>query len=306
MKKFISLFMAFVMLLSVTAGLNLTAYAENPIFGECGKNVNWKYDVATKTLTISGLGAMNDFLYDCGEWYDSKTPWDGYRENILKVKIERGVTTIGSAAFSYCNSLTSVTIPNSVTIIGECAFQLCSSLTSVTIPNSVTTIKWNAFERCSRLTSVTIGNSVITIGISAFDGCNSLTSVTIPNSVKTIESSAFDCSSLTSINVASGNLNYSSKDGVLFDKNKSELIKYPKGNKRIEYTIPNSVKIIGPGAFRGCSSLTSVTIPNSVTTIENCAFSGCSSLTSVTIPDSVTTIGVSTFEDCTGLMNVNI
>ena len=321
MKRAISLFMAFVMLFSIISSVNLSAYAEeSATSGQCGYNVYWSYDEGSKTLTISGTGAM----------YDYNNVYYGYSLNMLTVKIEAGVTTIGNEAFLNCSSLTSVTIPNSVTTIGLRAFDGCRSLTSVTIPNSVTTIRECAFDSCysltsvkignsvttigdcafrycNSLTSVTIPNSVTTIGVGAFDGCRSLTSVTIPNSVTTIGVGAFDgCRSLTSIDVASGNLNYSSKDGVLFDKNKSTLIQYPIGNKRTEYTIPNSVTTIGSYAFDDCSNLTSVTIPNSVTTIGSYAFDDCSNLTSVTIPNSVTTIGKYAFSDCSGLTSVTI
>ena len=276
MKKVISLLMSFVMLFSIISSVNLSAYAGS---GTCGDNVSWSYDSTTNTLTIYGSGAMDDYVFS-----NEKIPWHGYRENILTVKIEYGVTTIGRLAFDYCRNLTSITIPNSVTTIGENAFGWCTSLTSITIPNSVTTIGDYAFYVCSRLTSVTIPNSVTTIGEGPFA----------------------DCDSLISIDVASDNLNYSSKDGVLFDKNKSKLIQYPVGNQRIEYAIPNSVKTIGDWAFAYCRSLTSVTIPNSVTTIGERAFDYCRSLTSVTIPDSVTTIGHGAFQDCDSLTSVTI
>ena len=273
MKKFISLFMAFVMLLSVTAGLNLTAYAENPIFGECGKNVNWKYDVATKTLTISGLGPMDDFeqnlhVPDIDEislseysvsqasYTEESAPWSSL--DIINVVIKSGVTRIGKNAFKNC-SVQKITIQNSVKTIENSSFSNCSSLKSVTIPDSVISIGNYTFSYCSSLTSVTIGNSVTTIGYRAFSSCDSL----------------------INIEVASGNSNYSSKDGVLFDKNKSKLIQYPIGNQRTEYTIPNSVTTIGDTAFSYCRSLTSVTIPNSVTSIGYSAFSGCYSLKDV-------------------------
>ena len=105
--------------------------------------------------------------------------------------IPKGVTSIGSSAFSGCSSLTSVTIPDSVTSIDFNAFSGCSSLTSVTIPDSVTTIGVGAFSECSSLTSVTIPDSVTSIGYSAFSFCSRLTSVTIPNSVTSIDHHAF-------------------------------------------------------------------------------------------------------------------
>ncbi|MDR3314586.1 MAG: leucine-rich repeat protein, partial [Oscillospiraceae bacterium] len=98
------------------------------------------------------------------------------------------VTSIGSAAFASCTSLTFVTIPNNVTSIGSAAFASCTSLTFVTIPNSVTSIGSSAFEDCTNLTSITIPDSVTSIGSSAFYGCTSLTSITIPDSVTNIGS----------------------------------------------------------------------------------------------------------------------
>ena len=108
-----------------------------------------------------------------------------------KTTIPNSVTSIESAAFSGCSSLTSVTIPNSVTSIGESAFSGCSSLASITIPNNVTSIGYAVFSRCSSLASITIPNSVTSIGDIAFYRCSSLTSVTIGNSVTSIGDEAF-------------------------------------------------------------------------------------------------------------------
>ena len=117
------------------------------------------------------------------------------------------------------------------------------------------------------------GKSVTSIGHSAFDGCRGLTSITIPNSVTSIGDWAFEhCTGLTSINVASGNNYYSDNNGVLFNKKKTELIRYPEGKSQTSYTIPNSVTSIGVGAFFDCTGLTSITIPNSVTSIGDGAF----------------------------------
>ena len=151
------------------------------------------------------------------------------------------------------------------------------------------------------------GKSVTSIGPSAFYGCTGLTSITIPNSVTSIGYSAFErCTGLTSINVASGNNYYSDNNGVLFNKKKTELIRYPEGKSQTSYTIPDSVTSIGSWAFNGCTGLTSITIPNSVTSIGDSAFYGCTGLTSITIPNSVTSIGDGAFDGCTDLTSITI
>ena len=134
---------------------------------------------------------------------------------------------------------------------------------------------------------------VTSIGDYAFYDRGSLISINIPDSVTSIGEGAFiQCSSLKSITVDESNGYYSSDEyGVLYNKDKTELIQYPAGNSRKAFTIPDSVTSIGKSAFYKSSSLVSVIIGNSVTSIGDGAFEYCSSLTSITIPDSVTSIG---------------
>ena len=205
-------------------------------------------------------------------------------------------------------ALTYVTDGNSVTIT-KCDENASGTLVISSSYNGkpVTAIGFQAFRDCTSLTSVTIPDSVTSIGNSAFRNCSGLTSVTIPDSVTSIGNFAFYlCSSLTSIEVVVGNSEYTSQDGVLFNKNKTTLIVYPGGKQSGHYSIPGSVISIGIYAFWDCSSLTSVTIPDSVTSIGDSAFEGCSGLTSVTIPDSVTSIGRYAFYNCSSLTSVTI
>ena len=221
--------------------------------------------------------------------------------------IPSSVTSIGSAAFADCSSLMSIEIPEGVTSIEYSAFFFCSSLTSIEIPSSVTSIGSEAFYYCSSLTSINIPEGVTNIGSRVFCGCSSLTSIEIPSSVTSIGDGAFsECSSLTSISVDENNKNYSSENGVLFNKEKTSLICYPTGKKDTTYKIPSRVTSIGDCAFEGCSSLTSIEIPEGVTSIGSYAFSGCSSLTSIEIPEGVTIIGIYAFSGCSSLTSINI
>ncbi len=274
--------------------------------GTCGKetpeDVTWRLEGFTNNyaLFISGTGEMADYGY-------SSQPWNTNTEYIKTVLIENGVTSIGECAFCGCNGLTSISIPASVTSIGAEAFNGCSNLTTVSIPASVTSIGNYAFGYCSALTSIEIPASVTSIGEEAFNN-TALTSIEIPASVTSIGNGAFnDCEKLTSITVAEGNANYSNDtNGVLFNKDKTTLIKYPKGNNADLYEIPDNVTSICEKAFAGCEDLETVTLPDDVTSIGDEAFRGCGGLISVTIPASVTSIGNSAFVECSSLTTVNI
>ena len=208
---------------------------------------------------------------------------------------ENGTVQVGTGGYmdsAVDTSVTFVEIPATVTFNNR--------------TYGVTSIGADAFRGCSSLTSVTIPVSVTSLGQRAFSGCSSLTSIAIPGSVTTIGDYAFSgCSSLTSIDVGEGNTKYASENGVLFNKDKTELVRFPAG-KDGAYAMPNSVTSIRVSAFSGCSSLTSITISSGVTSIGESVFRECTSLTSVTIPNGVTSIGSYAFSGCSGLKEVTI
>lgn len=263
--------------------------------------------------------------------------------NLTNVNIANSVTIIETAAFWGCQSLENITIPDNVTRIGNKAFLNCTALTNITIPASVTYIIKEAFDGCERLISINVDeknadyssedgvlfnkektelikypegrnqsefiipNSVTRIKEGAFSFCNYLKSLTISRNVSELEGGfIYYCYRLTNINAVEENTKYSSKDGVLFNKNKTEIVKYPEGKQQNEYIIPDGVTSIGEGAFALCDLLYNVTIPNSVNNIEDGAFPACYSLTNINIPNSVTNIGKSAFSSCYSLTNFKI
>jgi hypothetical protein len=162
-----------------------------------------------------------------------------------------------------------------------------------------------AFEGCPLLVGIEI-DGITEIGVGAFYGCKKLTSVTIPESVAIIKNNAFEgCTKLAKIEVAADNVQYSSADGVLFDKSRKKLIACPEG-KQGAYVIPDGVTVIAERAFYNCTWLTSVTIPEGVTSIGASAFEGCAGLTSIDIPAGVIAIGNHAFRRCSHLAAINV
>lgn len=207
-----------------------------------------------------------------------------YCTELMSIAIPDNVTNIGVYAFSVCGSLTSAKIPDSVTYIGDGAFASCSKLESITIPDGVTSISKSMLSDCSNLKSVTIHDGITSIGSYAFSNCSALTNIAIPYSITDIGGYAFSgCDNLTNITVDENNTEYSSADSVLYNKDKTKLIKYPIGNKTTEFVIPNGVTKVDADAFCGCDSLASITIPATVTNIGISSFDDCGSLRSITV-----------------------
>ena len=264
-------------------------------------DVNWTLYMKTGTLVVSGSGSM------ATENPENSNEWRYHREDVRTIIIEAGVTDIEYGAFSGLNNLDNVSIGDTVVSIGEYAFSYCSQLSSITIPHSVTTIGAEAFSRCNKLSDITFGNGLTYIGDYAFSGCGGLQEITIPQSVTDLGQNVFSsCDNLGAIWVEEGNSAFShDENGVLYNVDKTVLVRYPEGLGVTAYVIPQSVVIIGDHAFYCCYGLTEVTIPEGVTTVGDYAFCYCENLCVADIPNSVITIGDSSFYG-TGLKTVNL
>jgi len=192
--------------------------------------------------------------------------------------------------------------------IPESAFYLSiwkTSLTSFKMPSSLTAIGSMAFNGCRNLQTVVIPSLVTTIGSSAFMYCSGLSSISIPASVTTIASSSAFAYCKGDVTVHDGNPNYSSADGVLFNKTKTVLIHCP-ASKTGNYNIPSTVTTLSDYAFANCTGLTSISIPTTITSIGYEAFYQCTKLTSLTLPPNLTLIESNTFTYCQKLTSIEI
>ena len=279
-------------------------------------------EIDGKKVTSIGSHAFDVFVYA----QDSNTMIK--LMNINEIVIPSGVTKIGDNAFAYLFSLKKITVSDTVTSIGNGAFLANSSLENIVLPDSLISIGDMAFSGTS-LKKVNIPESVANIGVSAFF-VPEKTKEEANKVITILKNLGFKCKTVSNdlieINVDEKNKNYSSENGVLFNKSKTLLVAYPCGLTG-EYTIPVSVCEINKGAFIGSklskitvsggvrkigkeafsySEITNIIFFDGVECIEELAFDSCRNLTNVAFPISLTEIGDRAFYNCLNLINITI
>ena len=262
-KRLISLLLAFSMMLTFLPAGAVSAFAEeNSHTYNCGQNVTATLSSnndGTYTLTITGNGPMANYNGYKTSSNDSCAPWCEKIQNITRLIVEDGVTTLGdnilyysysdsdSKFHSFHSNLHEVKLPDGLTCIGKSAFYNSPELTEVKIPSTVTKIEQSAFSGCTGLTKIELPPQLEEIGYSSFYGCSGLTEITIPSSVKIIRSGAFEnCTNLESVTLSEG-----------IGEIGTEAFEYTKLKS---LNIPKSVKKLGHDIVRYCQHLAYITI----------------------------------------------
>ena len=301
----------------------MAAAAEGEMSGKCGKNLTWEFDSETKTLTISGTGYMYVYLQNNNSKFYAMAPWrenETINNSLEKVIIEEGAADVSQYAFYECPALKEVVLPESVKRIGSYAFYRCTELEKINI-EKVTEISFGAFSNCTSLDGITLADGITSIMSDTFFNCSSLTKINVPASLTWIDSMGIfpGCTALTEFDVDEGNTVYASEDGVLFNKAKTALYKFPTGKSLEGYSVPDrknesanyedGLLIVGKwvvGAKNGdVSGDYEINVPENVTNIADAVFTSCEKLKSISVPKSITSIGRNAF-NCESLESISV
>ena len=306
--------------------------------GSCGANAAWTFDPAKQVLTITGSGKIGGTSSAESPFYKKSSIKKvvikkGITEigsyvfqgciNLEEAVLPEGLKVIGMNAFRDCSSLSVIDLPDSVTEMRGSCFNGCELLDfsvlpprvevigqnfifgtntkTITVPGTVKEINYRAFGGCG-MEEIVLEEGIEELGQEAFNDTD-IKSIHIPASVNAIRSDSMICRSLLEITVDSKNPKYSSKDGVLYSKDKSTLIAYPCGRTG-SFKVPSGVIELGGDAFFD-SSLDSVKLPESVSSIGGEVFRG-SKIRTINIPSKVSYISFYDFDGCQNLESIDV
>ena len=200
------------------------------------------------------------------------------------------VSKIAERTFAYSN-LVEVTLPSALKTIPKGLFDT-SMVYRVVMPEGIEKIENYAFYNCLYLRDIKFPSTLTSIGDAAFYCCMNLAEINIPANLTEIGASAFEgCEVLEKITVDGANTAFTDQDGVLFTKDKKQLIIYPAGKVGKKYTVPTGTEVIGESAFTCSMNLEEVVIPDGVKEIGDSAFEGAGNLHVICVPSSVEEIG---------------
>ena len=246
---------------------------------------------------------------------------------LRSIVLPANTESIKADAFSQCENLLDVWIPMGVKKIERSAFQGCESLSMIKLPRTLESIGAYCFKDCKRINRINIPHSVIVISAGTFSNTG-IEFLEFHERISKVDASAFNgCDKLQNIFVSPENPFLCDIDGMLANKQKSQLIRVPQGKGGVlnvpdgieqigdyamegcarltEVVLPSSVNIIGRGAFRGCRNLRKINLPNNITNLADYMFAGCINLTSIALPLELRTIGKGVFANC-GLVSMDL
>lgn len=210
------------------------------------------------------------------------------------------VTEIGNNILRSNRKVKSISFPDSVKKFIQLPLYGATKVEKVTLGKGVTKIPNYFFEDCRAMKTYTIPPQISSIGVGVFS--SNLQTLVIGKGLKNIEETfTLNNKNLKEIRVSKNNKYFSSKDGVLYDKNKTKIIAYPNGKKATQLTIPKKVEIIGKMSFAYQRCLKKVRFSVNVKKIEKMAFMNCEKLTSINIPKNITTIDRQAFAGCSSV-----
>ncbi|MBR7072467.1 MAG: leucine-rich repeat domain-containing protein [Eubacterium sp.] len=303
----------------------------------------FSYSPKLKTVVFSdsvktiGIGAF----YGCssleeisfGSGLDEIEEWafeDCY--SLKTVSFNKAIKKIDGCAFRNCTALVDVTFPNRIDKIGDNSFNGCTALKEVTLPKKIKYLGVNTFENtgfskdeanykdgslyCSNYLlkynpeatgKVKVEEGTVGIGARAFDKTNGITSVRLPASLRYITSRAFNgMKKLRAITVSKESKYFSSKKGILYNKAKTRLVRYPAAKSGSSFKVSKTVKTINAFAFYKADLLKNVELPGNVKYLNVHSFDNCKRLKRVKLNKGLKKIGKYAFYRCKRIKSISI
>ncbi len=271
------------------------------------------------SLVFSKCNSLTSVVFEDGITI-KEIPYSAFSSSsaLESIEIPKSVEVIESVAFSYCTNLKNVSISDKITKVGNDAFRNTALLKSMSYSNGVKYLDGWAVDLKYGVENITIkeGTKGLADGFFNFDSV--IKTISLPASLQYVgEQSFLSSENIISVTVADNNNYYSSLDGILYNKEKTELIYYPKGKTDESFTVPETVKVIydcafyqssvknvilpeglekiGNSAFWSNKALESINFPSTLLDVGDNAFEYCSVLDGIALPDGITHIGVSAF-----------
>lgn len=227
--------------------------------------------------------------------------------NMNSINISDEIGYIGAGAFLNCISLTEIKLPSDLKTIPDYCFYGCSKLKNIDIPESVTSIGTYSFAYSGMGESLVLPEGIKTLSAMSYMCCENIKTVSLPSTLESIGSLSFiGCKALEAFEVSEENNYYKEIDGVLYSKDQTILERFPSENKTTDFSVPESVLYIQPGAFYDNKYIENITMTDKVQKIGEMAFSRCTELKSVYLSNKLTEIGTGLFCDCILLNNIDI